>query len=305
MSVSADSVASTRLSVPGRRSARLLLSLFSTLAREPLAHFFIVGVLLFALLEDHQSQSDRYRIVITPERIRQLATEYRAEAGSEPDRQKLSDLVDRYVAEEVLYREGTARGLDRDDAIVRRRIVQKMQFLEQDLATPSEPTEAQLAAYYRANRKQYEAPATVTFTHVFFAATSGAATTARDRALRVLAHLPASVTRAPDRGDAFPDLYDYANFDSEQVRRLFGDGEISRNLFGVPRDHWAGPFRSEYGWHLVRVQSITPARLASLDEVRDRVRADLIAAGQETVNRDWLEKLRARFTVVRSDRLSP
>src|ERR1700741_2777765 len=120
------------------------------LLREPLVHFFAAGALLFALAEHHRAQSDIYRIVVTPQRVREISDNYKAEYGAPPPAATLARLIDQDVDEEVLYREGELRGLDRDDEIVRRRIVQKMRFLEQDLTAPREPTEAQIEAYYAA-----------------------------------------------------------------------------------------------------------------------------------------------------------
>jgi hypothetical protein len=48
-----------------------------------------------------------------------------------PRPEELQSLLDDYVREEVLVREAIAMGLDRDDDIVRRRLVQKMEFLAQ------------------------------------------------------------------------------------------------------------------------------------------------------------------------------
>src|SRR5262249_45356139 len=123
---------------------RRLRSLGARLLREPLVHFFAAGLVLFAASEHHRGQTDLRRIVVTPQRARLLAEGYHAEFGTEPSARALDQLVDHYVDEEVLYREGVARKLDRDDEIVRRRIVQKMQFLQQDLGAPAAPAEAEV-----------------------------------------------------------------------------------------------------------------------------------------------------------------
>jgi hypothetical protein len=269
--------------------------------REPLAHFFAAGALLFAVSEHHRAQTDTYRVVVTPERARELAAAYRAEFGADPGPRTQAHLVDHWVDEEVLYREGLARKLDQDDEIVRRRIVQKMQFLDQDLAPPAEPTPKDLSAWFQAHRSQYVAPATVSFSHIYFSDVAGGADAARARARRVLASLSPTAARAPERGDPFPDLYDYSAFGPEQAKRLFGDGELSRELFEAPAGRWLGPFRSGYGWHLVRIQSIQPARPLSFDEARERVRADLIASRQDAANARGFAALKARFTIVRAD----
>jgi hypothetical protein len=269
--------------------------------REPLVHFLAAGLVLFVASEHHRAQTDTYRIVVTPQRVAELSAAYRAEFGAAPGPRTLAGLVDHYVDEEVLYREGLARKLDQDDEIVRRRIVQKMQFLQQDLAAPAEPGEAELAAWYQGHRALYVAPATVSFSHIYFSDVVGGSDAARRRALAALASLPDSEVRAPGRGDSFPDLYDYASFGPEQARRLFGDSEMSRRLFEAPAGRWTGPLRSGYGWHLVRVQTIEPARQLSFAEARDQVRADLLASRQDRANGQAFAKLKSRFTVVRQD----
>jgi len=48
--------------------------------------------------------------------------------GQAPSDVELRGLVDSYVLEEVLYRVALTMGLDQDDAIVRRRMRQKIEF---------------------------------------------------------------------------------------------------------------------------------------------------------------------------------
>ena len=287
---------------PARRFATLAVR-WRRLAREPLLHFFLVGAVLFALAERHRAQTDVYRIVVTPERVREIAMRYQAEFGNAPAPATLAQLVDSDIDEEVLYREGLARKLDRDDEIIRRRIVQKVEFLQQDLAAPAAPTEMQLRAWYAAHASRYAAPATVSFSHIYFVDGAAGEQAARARASLVLKGLPDAIIRAPERGDPFPDLYDYAGFGQEQARRLFGDSALSRGLFRAPTGRWTGPLRSNYGWHLVRVQTREPARMPPFAEVRDRVQADVIAADQEAANRRSFAKLKARFKIIRQDGL--
>jgi hypothetical protein len=93
--------------------------------RESLLHFLAIGLLLLVLAEYHKAQVNLYRIVVTPARVRQLTDGYRAEYGGAPNPRALATLIDADIDEEVLYREGIVRKLDRDDGIVRRGIVQK------------------------------------------------------------------------------------------------------------------------------------------------------------------------------------
>jgi peptidyl-prolyl cis-trans isomerase C len=269
--------------------------------REPLLHFFLVGLVLFAAGDAYKRAANVYRIEVTPERVAALSLAYSQQFGAPPTRPALRALIDRYVDEEVLFREGVALGLDRGDEIVRRRVVQKMQFLQQDLQAPREPTDAQVQAFYDANRAHYAMPARVSFSHIFFSPDRGGDDGARARAEQALVGLDDGVTRAPGRGDNFPDLYDYTGFGPREATRLFGDTPMAQALFHAPTGHWAGPYRSGYGWHLVYIQSSQPPSVPPLFAIRDQVRADELARDEADANRRSFEALKARFTVVRRD----
>ncbi len=275
--------------------------LLGRIVREPLVHFFLAGLVLYGLAVHHRAQTDIYRIVVTPERVSKLAADYRQQFGAPPTPQGVQALIDRYVDEEILFRQGLAMRLDQDDEIVRRRVVQKMQFLQQDLATPQEPSEAALEAYYKDHLARYAHPGHVAFSHIYFSPERGGDEAARRRAAAVLAELNDAVSRAPDRGDAFADLYDYAAFGPTEARRLFGDSELARRVFQAPVGRWSGPYRSAYGWHLVRVQSAEAAQAPALSEVRDQVRTDVITDAQAEANRKSFAALKARFAVVRQN----
>jgi hypothetical protein len=110
------------------------------------------------------------------------------------------------------------------------------------------------------------------------------------------------VRRAPERGDPFADASDYAAFSRADAVRLFGETELAQKLFVTPVGRWAGPFQSGYGYHLVRVQSATPARARPFAAVADAVRADVIAEAQAARNRAAFASLKAHYVIVREDR---
>ena len=67
-------------------------------------------------------------------------------------------MVEDRIKEEVLYREGLAMGLDKDDTIVKRRMAQKMQFLAEDVAAAHEPSTAELKAWFEKNTDKFALP---------------------------------------------------------------------------------------------------------------------------------------------------
>lgn len=271
------------------------------LAREPMFHFFLIGAVLFAVVQWHKVAPDQSTVSVTSSAIQRIRDAYRQQFGSDPNPDTLRRLVDQYVEEEILYREGVARGLATGDEIIRRRIVQKMEFAAQDVTAPPEPTATELTRYYSANKLHYMAAPTVTFSHIYFSNRQGSESLAEKRARDTLRTLSPNRTRAPELGDSFPDLFDYAAFTAEQAERLFGSSEFSRMLFQAPIGRWSGPYRSSYGWHLVYVSARTAARIRPLAEVKDQVRADALAQAQLQQNQVALAAIKSHYKIVFPD----
>ena len=60
------------------------------------------------------------------------------------------------------YREALRRGLDADDTVLRRRLVQKLEFLVQDM-TSGAVSDGDLEAYFEEHRERYRLPERWTF----------------------------------------------------------------------------------------------------------------------------------------------
>jgi hypothetical protein len=272
------------------------------LVREPLFHFAVVGLLFYGAAEYLDAENDRYRIEVTPDTIEHLRTAYEAEFGNPPEDDMIDQLVADHVDAEMLYREGVARGLDVGDEVVRRRVIQKVAFLETGVDMPADPSGADLRAWYEDHADRYADTARVDFEHVFFKADADRADAARARAQAVLAALAPKDRAASGKGDPFPDLYAFTGFTPPDAQRLFGSSEMATALFSAPVGRWSGPFRSSYGWHLVRVSKAEAGKPQSFDAVRDKVLADYREGAREEADARRLARLKARYSVVRADR---
>ncbi len=90
-------------------------------------------------------------IEINSNLIRMLQEAWQQRWNRLPNQTELQELVDSWIHEEVLYRESLNRGLDRNDELVRRRLIQKMEKLSLHLSWTEPPTPEELVAYYAAN----------------------------------------------------------------------------------------------------------------------------------------------------------
>jgi phosphate/sulfate permease len=272
------------------------------IVREPLLQFLVAGGVLFLAARLHADATDHRRIAVSPDRVAAIEETWRQQYGSPPAASVLEALTQKWIEEEILYREGVARGVDREDEIIRRRVIQKMQFLTQDLTPAAAPREADLKAFYRSHADLYRSPPRVSFSHLFFNPDRGGEAAARERAERILTDLPDETSQGPRPGDPFADRYDYAGLGPADLARLFGHTPMADAPFGAPLGRWSGPYRSGFGWHLLRLDSRTPSSLFPFAAVADKVRSDWLAEQKAKDDAQAFAELRRRYQVVRDDR---
>ncbi len=260
--------------------------------KDPLAHFLALGLglfLLFGMLNpDVGDPDDPKRIRVDRDALLTLI-QFRAktfqpemaEARLESlSQEQLQLLIDDYVREEALYREAIALGLNANDYIIKRRMIQKIDFITQGFADVTvQIRDDDLNTYYDTNRDRYREQAFITFTHVFYSTEHRTAAEAKALAEEKLATLQsdaAPFSDAPKHGERFPYGVNYVERTRDYVESHFG-GDMASALFSLdPADGvWRGPFLSPYGTHLVMAVKRKDARYPPLDEVRDRVAADL------------------------------
>ena len=270
------------------------------LYKEPLLHFLIIGALifvLFSIVNKEESIVSENKIVVSIAEIERLSDNWSKKWNRPPTERELMGLVDSYVKEEVYYREALALGLDQNDTILRRRLMQKMEFLSNDLAELNTPDESALNKYFLDNQEKYELPAQVSFTHIYFSLDKRGAKAFED-AKNVLSEL--NTLRASEKGDSFMLQYDFVQETPFEVERLFGKG-FAEELFTLGINTWLGPIESGYGLHLVRVSEKVDARMPELASAIDKVRTDLMFERRQKMNKEIYEKFKERYEIVVED----
>jgi hypothetical protein len=268
-----------------------LVHALKRLLREPLLHFAVLGALLFALHHavSPRDMGARGEIVVTRGQIESLASGFERTWQRPPSDSELAGLVEGWVRDEVLYREGLALGLDRDDIVVRKRVGQKLEFLSEG-AMEAAPSDAELAAWLAAHAADYALPATTSFEQAYFDHSRHRDSLARDleRARKGGAPLEAGdPTLLPARVDgASPN----------EIETRFGPG-FAKAIAEIAPGDWVGPIESSYGVHLVRVTARSAGRTATLAEVRDRVARDWASARAREQKDALYQKLRASYRV--------
>ena len=265
-----------------------------------LAHFAILGALLFA----GQQWFSPSQPVAAPE-VRTVAR----------------DMTD----EQLLAREARRLGLDRDDAVVRERLVSNVAFAGRDDATADERyrealalgmhesdalvqrrlaalmtariradaarapvDDAALRAWFEAHRDAYRQPAALRLALVCFAG-NDAQQRARDAFASLAGSSPDAIEHTGDPcffGDETPLLSE------AELARSYGPA-FARAIFAAQPGAWTEPVASSQGWHLAFVRERVVARDADFSVARDGVRDACVAERQDIALRAAVERLRA------------
>lgn len=270
--------------------------LFRRLLRERFLWFSLLGTSFF-LVEAGLESDDRH-IVISGPHIAALAGRWSLQSGREPSPDELEALLSFHLREEVLVREAKRRGLDQGDVIIRRRLAQKMELLLRDDLADAGLSREQVADYYAGNRERYRRPQRVSFRHIYLGEDEASARHEAEDLLAGLAPASAADSDWSQLGRPFIMAREYALRSGQELSELFGTAFADTLTARAASDHWLGPLRSVYGWHLVRVLDVRPAQLPPLAEVEQRVASDARKAMLREKERAAIARLMGRYSII-------
>ena len=254
------------------------------LMKSHLFWFVVLGALIFVVDERMSDPLDT--IVVDAALERNVAALWAAQVQREPTAAELASLVQDWVAEEIWYRESMRLNLAEGDEIIRRRMIQKMQFITEQEAVIT-PTEAELRAYHQANQSRYELPSTTSFEHLQFLS--------RDTAISAL-----SAGASPE-AMAQSSMLSRVNVrqSPREVASTFGP-EFSRSLGMLEvAENWQGPIQSNFGWHLVKVLELNAPAIVPFEDIRTELGADYLYDARLMAQQDFIDQVRPNYDIVR------
>jgi hypothetical protein len=275
------------------------------LSRKPFLQFLALGAIIFAVAHLAQQGRDasQRRILVDAQLRQRIVQTSQTQSGFTPAPAQLERLIDDYIDDQVMYREALRMGLDQDDEIIRRRLIQKVQFLQQDLAGVPDPQESELRAYYSAHPELFTSATSVSFEQLYFSADHGGSTKAESRARHALDQVRrGSATSLALLDDPFPFQIAAEDLTRVDAARIFGDTGIVEALFSTSEGQWSEPVRSAYGWHLIKVDHRQSAKVAEFSQVRTQVESAYREEQRQAAQQRELAALRARYDIVRSDK---
>ena len=234
---------------------------------EPLVHFLIAGTLIFAFFAWKGGPADPASRTITIDREQQaqLALSFERTMRRAPTDAELDNLIGRHIRDEVLYRDALRLGLDQGDAVVRRRLAQKMDMLAGSRAETALPSEELLNEWLDTHPERFVEEVKYSLDQLWFAEQGEAqaqlslvnqGTDWRD--LGEAISLPRSV-EAEARGE---------------LQSRFGKRFLNEIDLLEAGEEWQGPLPSGLGWHLVRLRERQLGEVPPLEVIRQQVEND-------------------------------
>lgn len=127
--------------------------------REPLVHFIVLGALVFGADHLLMSKRDGPNVIVVDGAVDEEARSvFRSAMSREPTPEDMKILRQRWLDNEVLYREGLALRVDQGDITIRERVICKaLSLIEAKLSLP-QIDEAGLRAWFERHRADYDEP---------------------------------------------------------------------------------------------------------------------------------------------------
>ncbi|MEM6577283.1 MAG: peptidylprolyl isomerase [Pseudomonadota bacterium] len=238
------------------------------LVREPLVQFLVLAGLLFAAQAVFVGDT-REEIYVDATTVEFLVERERELTLQAPGPDRIQQLVESYIEEEILVREATKRGFT-DSSRVRALLVQNMRFfITGDIP---EPTDEVLRAFFEAEKESFASPPSMDLDHMLF---EEAETVPSDLLQRL---------NAGENPDQFGDLdLTYGRIlrfmDVRRLSGAFGVAGAQQVLDIAEGDtSWHGPIESPQGSiHFVRVSGRNAPVIPDFETARDWISTQWVA----------------------------
>ncbi|NPA48759.1 MAG: hypothetical protein GXO20_02155 [Thermodesulfobacteria bacterium] len=223
-------------------------------------------------------------------------------------------LVKRWVEISLLSLAAKDAKLDQDpkvkakiDEVTKQILAQA--YLEKVLAGVDKVDEKELKAYYEKNKEKFQEPKAIRARHILIKVPQNASPEEEKKALKKAQELRARLLK----GEDFAELAKKYSEDPGTKDRggdlgFFTRGQMVKEFeeaaFSLKPGEISPPVRTAFGYHLIKVEEVREAKQKSFEEVKEKVRQELVAAKEEEALQKVLKELQKKYpTKIYEDRL--
>ncbi len=273
-----------------------MISSMKRIFSDPLFAFLILSLFLFIYYSVVSDDTDRIddTIIITDHDVDRLIDVYHRTWNAAPDSLALQRLIDQELKNEIFYNEGLKMNLDHNDEIIRRRLVQKYEFLIKDISDQTSPTETQLKDYHQLHQDQYQTAASYTLSQYYFS--PDVSDDAEALAQQFYRASLAQDANQPTHSNTLHLPREQVNKSLNQLMQDFGTS-FAQGIAQIVDTGWHEPIQSGYGWHVIHVRSISPPQAIPYEDIQEQVTQDYRSQQLSAYNDGLYEALQSEYDI--------
>jgi hypothetical protein len=244
------------------------------------------------------------RVVFTAADLAHVRAAFERTWSRPPTGVELRKAFDRYVRDEVFYREALARGLDRNDPVVKMSLVRKITMLGTAQAEATEPSDEELQAYFQLRQERYRIQASFNLMQVCLSSDKHG-----EQIETVAEELLTGLREKDPRPEELAGLSDMLmlpnvakDMSENEIGRTFGTA-FGDAVMSLAVGGWEGPVESGFGLHLVKITRREESRIPEWTEVRDRIVSDIQYEARKAAEDQFYAEVLPRYQVVYSEGL--
>ena len=227
--------------------------IFKFIQQEPLIHFALPAILIFATYRILVPQ-EKEQITVSQQTIQALINNHSYLLNRPLTESEKSEVIEEFINEEILIREAQKQKLAQTNTTIRKMLIDQMRIIFDE--EPLEPTRADLENLINQNPEKYQPSQIINLEQVFYRLNSPKLPSNSDAILNQLR-----------QGKNFQNMGDNSlmgntlnGYSEAELKGMFGL-EFTRQVLDLNLNEWSKPIESNQGTHFVRVtQKQTPPR---------------------------------------------
>ena len=232
-------------------------------------------------------------------RLQELPEQYRAQYTTPDGKQKL---LDRLVEEKVWMRDADANGVTKRPDVIRQIEASKRDLLirtwvNEVMAKNAPPSDSEAKVYYDAHKDEWKTPANVTLKHIQLKTQADAKRVlglakAKGADWDKLVKQYSADTLTKVNGGSLGTATRDGGFVGLGVQVALVDSAMALGAGKI-----GGPWKTDNGWHVVKVESVREESIRDFDQVRSFIVRQIGQERTQTYYQDQVTRLKSQYKV--------
>lgn len=214
-------------------------------------------------------------------------------------------LIDKWITLSLLGLAAKEEGIDKLPEVQRDLInIEKQILAQRYLKTKLEGikiTEEELKDYYQKHKDRYVEPEAVELKHILLSLPSDAKKEEADKVLKRANQIRAQILKGAKFEELAKTYSDDPNSKGKGgslgvIKRGETDPQFEAKIFSLKPGEVSHPMRSNYGYHLIKVEKKIPAKALTFEQAKKLVENDLREEKEEALMKDLIEKLSQKYS---------